>query len=54
MKKKVKQYVHQLRQGGKDRRQIVKDFSKMLDDQVTIRGTLRVGHIPLVMHSLTL
>ncbi|XP_078161955.1 SPX domain-containing membrane protein OsI_21475-like [Carex rostrata] len=34
MKKKVNQYVHQLHQGGKDRRQIVKDFSKMLDDQI--------------------
>jgi arginyl-tRNA--protein-N-Asp/Glu arginylyltransferase len=40
MKKKVNQYVHQLHQGGKNRRQIVKDFSKMLDDQVTSRGTL--------------
>ena len=34
MKKKVKKYGHQLQQGEKDRRQILKDFSMMLDDQV--------------------
>ncbi|KAJ4775244.1 SPX domain-containing membrane protein [Rhynchospora pubera] len=34
MKKKVNQYANQLHQGGKDRRHIVKDFSKMLDDQI--------------------
>ncbi|KAM3191758.1 hypothetical protein ACQJBY_069165 [Aegilops geniculata] len=33
MKKKVKQYGQQLQQGEKDRRPVLKDFSKMLDDQ---------------------
>ncbi|KAL6861465.1 hypothetical protein ACP4OV_017165 [Aristida adscensionis] len=33
MKKKVKQYGQQLQQGEKDRRRVLKDFSKMLDDQ---------------------
>jgi hypothetical protein len=36
MKKKVKQYGQQLQQGEKDRRRVLKDFSKMLDDQVMI------------------
>ncbi|KAJ3672481.1 hypothetical protein LUZ60_007202 [Juncus effusus] len=34
MKKKVKQYTHQVQQDSKDRRHILKDFSKMLDDQI--------------------
>ncbi|PUZ62391.1 hypothetical protein GQ55_4G353600 [Panicum hallii var. hallii] len=34
MKKKVKQYGQQLQQGEKDRRRVLKDFSKMLDDQI--------------------
>ncbi|KAG8094033.1 hypothetical protein GUJ93_ZPchr0012g22109 [Zizania palustris] len=34
MKKKVKQYGGQLQQGEKDRRRVLKDFSKMLDDQI--------------------
>lgn len=33
MKKKVKQYGQQLQEGEKDRRRVLKDFSKMLDDQ---------------------
>jgi hypothetical protein len=36
MKKKVKQYGEQLQQGEKDRRRVLKDFSKMLDDQVML------------------
>jgi len=36
MKKKVKQYGQQLQQGEKDRRRVLKDFSKMLDDQVML------------------
>jgi len=38
MKKKVKQYGQQLQQGEKDRRRVLKDFSKMLDDQVMLRN----------------
>ena len=34
MKKKVKQYGQQVQQGEKDRRRVLKDFSKMLDDQI--------------------
>uniref|UniRef100_A0A0D9WLC0 SPX domain-containing protein n=1 Tax=Leersia perrieri TaxID=77586 RepID=A0A0D9WLC0_9ORYZ len=34
MKKKVKQYGQQLQLGEKDRRRVLKDFSKMLDDQI--------------------
>lgn len=34
MKKRVKQYGQQLQQGEKDRRRVLKDFSKMLDDQI--------------------
>ncbi|XP_062227926.1 SPX domain-containing membrane protein OsI_21475 [Phragmites australis] len=34
MKKKVNQYGQQLQQGEKDRRRVLKDFSKMLDDQI--------------------
>ncbi|XP_008803249.2 SPX domain-containing membrane protein OsI_17046-like [Phoenix dactylifera] len=34
MKKKVKQYVQQTQAGGKDRRQVLKEFSRMLDDQI--------------------
>jgi len=38
MKKKVKQYGQQLQQGEKDRRRVLKDFSKMLDVQVMLRN----------------
>ncbi|XP_020690152.1 SPX domain-containing membrane protein Os06g0129400 [Dendrobium catenatum] len=34
MKKKVRQYAEQTQNGGKDRRQVLKDFSRMLDDQI--------------------
>ena len=34
MKKKVKQYAHQIEIGGLERRHVLKDFSKMLDNQV--------------------
>ncbi|XP_074563267.1 SPX domain-containing membrane protein OsI_21475-like isoform X2 [Curcuma longa] len=34
MKKKVKQYVQQMEQGGKERRHVLKEFSRMLDDQI--------------------
>ncbi|KAF3340552.1 SPX domain-containing membrane protein [Carex littledalei] len=34
MKKKVKQYVQQNRINGKDRQQVFKEFSRMLDDEI--------------------
>lgn len=34
MKKKVRQYAEQLQTGGKNRRQVLKEFSRMLDDQI--------------------
>ena len=34
MKKKVKQYAHQIESGSLDRRHVLKDFSRMLDNQV--------------------
>jgi len=34
MKKKVRQYAQQIESGTKNRRQIHKEFSRMLDDQV--------------------
>ncbi|XP_062222448.1 SPX domain-containing membrane protein OsI_08463-like [Phragmites australis] len=34
MKKKVKQYVQQTETGGKNREQVLKEFSRMLDDQI--------------------
>ncbi|PKA60841.1 SPX domain-containing membrane protein [Apostasia shenzhenica] len=34
MKKKLRQYVEQTQNGGKGRQQVLKDFSKMLDDQI--------------------
>ncbi|XP_073101877.1 SPX domain-containing membrane protein OsI_17046 isoform X2 [Elaeis guineensis] len=34
MKKRVKQYVHQTQAGGQDHYQVLKEFSRMLDDQI--------------------
>nr|CAB3450680.1 unnamed protein product [Digitaria exilis] len=34
MKKKVKQYVQQTQNGGKNREQVLKEFSRVLDDQI--------------------
>ncbi|KAJ4811910.1 SPX domain protein 3 [Rhynchospora pubera] len=34
MKKKVKQYVQQNRTNGKDRQQVLKEFSRILDDEI--------------------
>lgn len=34
MKKRVNQYVQQTQQDGKDRRQVLKEFSRVLDDQI--------------------
>lgn len=34
MKKKVKQYVQQTQNGGRNHEQVLKEFSRMLDDQV--------------------
>ncbi|CAI9784524.1 unnamed protein product [Fraxinus pennsylvanica] len=34
MKKKVKQYANQIEAGALDRRQVLKDFSRMLDNQI--------------------
>ena len=54
MKKKVKQYGQQLQQGEKDRRRVLKDFSKMLDDQVMLRdGSLPIHYFILPDLSLT-
>ena len=36
MKKKVKQYAQQMEVGTQDRRHVLKDFSRMLDNQVNI------------------
>lgn len=36
MKKQVKQHVQQMEEGAKDRRRLLKEFSRMLDDQVWI------------------
>lgn len=36
MKKKVKQYAQQMEVGIQDRRHVLKDFSRMLDNQVYI------------------
>lgn len=40
MKKKVKQYAQQINVGMQDRRHVLKDFSRMLDDQVGISAHL--------------
>lgn len=34
MKKKVRRYARQIEGGAQDRRQVLKDFSRMLDNQV--------------------
>ncbi|CAL9064271.1 SPX domain-containing membrane protein OsI_21475-like [Musa acuminata AAA Group] len=34
MKKKVKQFAEQIQEGGQDRRRVLKEFSRMLDDQI--------------------
>jgi hypothetical protein len=34
MKKKVKQYAEQTQTGGGERDQVLKEFSRVLDDQV--------------------
>ncbi|KAG2653027.1 hypothetical protein PVAP13_1NG421700 [Panicum virgatum] len=34
MKKKVKQYIQQTQTGGKNREQVLKEFSRVLDDQI--------------------
>jgi len=34
MKKRVRQYAQQIQQGTLDRRHVLKDFSRMLDNQV--------------------
>nr|CAD1831184.1 unnamed protein product [Ananas comosus var. bracteatus] len=36
MKKKVKQYVQQTQEGGKDRQQVLKEFSRILDDEKSL------------------
>ncbi|KAH9721705.1 SPX domain-containing membrane protein [Citrus sinensis] len=42
MKKKVKQYAQQIEVGAQDRRHVLKDFSRMLDNQVQIEVSLEV------------
>lgn len=34
MKKKVKQYAQQIEEGAQDRRYVLKEFSRILDNQV--------------------
>lgn len=34
MKKKVKQFSQQIKVGGQERRHVLKEFSRILDDQV--------------------
>ena len=46
MKKKVKQYVQQTQTGGKNRDQVLKEFSRMLDDQVPLSLTPLHTHTP--------
>lgn len=36
MKKRLKQYVKQTQEGGEELRQVLKEFSRMLDEQVGI------------------
>ena len=36
MKKKVKQYSRQIEAGGIERRYVLKDFSRMLDNEVSM------------------
>jgi hypothetical protein len=36
MKKRVRQYGQQMEQGTQDRRHVLKDFSRMLDNQVFV------------------
>lgn len=42
MKKRVKQYAHQIEVGTLDRRHVLKDFSRMLDNQVLWKMHLKV------------
>lgn len=41
MKKKVKQYAQQIEVGAQDRRHVLKDFSRMLDNQVCWKMHIR-------------
>jgi hypothetical protein len=52
MKKKVKQYGQQLQQGEKDRRRVLKDFSKILDDQVILSSTYLCQFFKFIFHNL--
>ena len=40
MKKKVKQYVEQTENGRRNHEQVLKEFSRMLDDQVCFSAEL--------------
>lgn len=55
MKKKVKQYDNQIKAGSLDRRHVLKDFSRMLDNQVRIWGlctSISYVHISQIMLGL--
>jgi hypothetical protein len=52
MKKKVKQYGQQLQQGEKDRRRVLKDFSKILDDQVILSSMYLCQFFKFIFHNL--
>jgi len=40
MKKRVRQYAQQIQLGTQDRRHVLKDFSRMLDNQVFLFSLL--------------
>lgn len=51
MKKKVKQYVQQSQAGGNDRRQVLKEFSRMLDDEVCEQPLCICTGLSLIQHA---
>ena len=46
MKKKVKQYVQQTQNGRRNHEQVLKEFSRMLDDQVCFSAELLYSFKP--------
>lgn len=51
MKKKVKQYAQQMEVGTQDRRHVLKDFSRMLDNQVYIAYPFHVEELVMTLIS---
>lgn len=52
MKKRVKQYAQQIQVGTQDRRHVLKDFSRMLDDQVCIQMHIGIETLVSLMFIL--